>query len=427
MYNEIKEEVKEVKVPKRVFIVPYRNRVQHKFFFSKYMSFILEDSDDYEIYFSHQCDARTFNRGGVKDIGFLAVRNKYPQHYKDITFIFNDVDTIPFNKIFDYQTSHGIVKHYYGYKYALGGIIVMKGADFEKINGFPCFWGWGMEDNAMQKRCDKAGLKVDRSVFYNIGSPEILQLFDGISRIISKKDPWRGEYDNGIDGLRTITQLKYNIDEKSENPSDNIITVHNSRIFFINISTFLTHIPFGSEEYYNYDLREPKRKIINPDKIRETKKTVVSTNDWSNIPYYPTTKEKRENVAKYLMSMGKPIPETLIRQMEEDKRKELEEDSFNNFNVGSQEKGHEENETNETALYQQQNQQQQQQQQYQQQQQQQQYQQYQQQQQQFRHPNYNGQIPRPPPPNKYSAQYAAYVGAKPRAQASARIGLGGAF
>ena len=33
------------------------------------------------------------------------------------------------------------------------------------------------------------------------------------------------------------------------------------------------------------------------------------------------------------MSMGKPIPETLIRQMEEDKRKELEEDSFNNFNV----------------------------------------------------------------------------------------------
>ena len=49
--------------------------------------------------------------------------------------------------------------------------------------------------------------------------------------------------------------------------------------------------------------------------------------------------------------MGKPIPETLIRQMEEDKRKELEEDSFNNFSV---DKGDEENETNEKALYQQQ-------------------------------------------------------------------------
>ena len=92
----------EIKIPKRVFIVPYRNRVQHKFFFSKYMSFILEDKDDYEIYFSHQCDARTFNRGAIKNIGFIAIKNKYPEHYKDITFIFNDVDTIPFYKIFDY-------------------------------------------------------------------------------------------------------------------------------------------------------------------------------------------------------------------------------------------------------------------------------------------------------------------------------------
>ena len=35
--------------------------------------------------------------------------------------------------------------------------------------------------------------------------------------------------------------------------------------------------------------------------------------------------------------------------------------------------------------------------------------------------------PPPPPPHRYSPQYAAYVGAKPRAQASARIGLGGAY
>ena len=175
----------EIKIPKRIFIVPYRNRAQHKFFFSKYMSFILEDKDDYEIFFSHQCDARTFNRGAVKNIGFIAARNKYPEHYKDITFIFNDVDTIPFNKIFNYETNHGVVKHYYVFKYALGGIVVIKGSDFERTNGFPCFWGWGMEDNVLQKRCERMGIKIDRSVFYNIGSPEILQLFDGISRIIS--------------------------------------------------------------------------------------------------------------------------------------------------------------------------------------------------------------------------------------------------
>ena len=195
-------------IPKRIFIVPYRNRAQQKFFFCKYMSFILEDKDDYEIFFSHQCDAKTFNRGAMKNIGFITARNKYPEHYKDITFIFNDVDTIPFHKIFDYETTHGIVKHYYGFKYTLGGIVVIKGSDFEKTNGFPCFWGWGMEDNVLQKRCEQTGLKTDRSVFYNIGSPEILQLFDGISRIISKKDSWRGEFDNGIDGLKTIYNFK---------------------------------------------------------------------------------------------------------------------------------------------------------------------------------------------------------------------------
>ena len=146
----------------------------------------------------------------------------------------------------------------------------------------------------------------------------------------------------------------------------------------------MTRIPFGSEEYYNYDLREPKRKIINPDKIRETSKTVVSTNDWTNIPYYPTNREKRENVAKYLMSMGKQVPDTLIRQIEEDKKKEINDDSFNNFKSNSEP---------------------------------QQIQQIQQiQQQQIQ------QIP-----NKFSQQYASYIGVKPRAQASAKIRLGGVF
>ena len=372
------------KFPKRVFIVPYRNRVQHKFFFSKYMSFILEDCDDYEIYFSHQCDARTFNRGAAKNIGFLAIKEKYPENYKDITFIFNDVDTIPFNKIFDYQTTDGVVKHYYGYKYALGGIVVMKGHDFERINGFPCYWGWGMEDNVLQKRCSKAGLKIDRNVFYNIGSPEILQLFDGISRIISKKDPWRMDTDNGVDGVRTIHKLEYTIDTSSANPNDNIFTVHNSRIYFINISRFLSFVRFEGDQYYNYDLREPKRKIVNPDKMRETRQTVVTTDNWSTIPYYPTTLERKEGLVKQLIASGKPVPNGLLHEIDQLKQNEINTDVFNK------------NQSNENHVVRQNAGM-------------------------TRPPTHPQQYP-PPPPSQYE-----HIAQRPRAQASARIRLGGVF
>jgi hypothetical protein len=283
----------EKSIPKKVFIVPYRNRIQQKFFFTKYMSFILEEKDEYEIYFSHQCDARSFNRGATKNIGFLAIKNKYPEHYQNITFIFNDVDTIPFHKIFDYETNDGIVKHYYGYKYALGGIVVIKGSDFEKTNGYPNFWGWSMEDNCLQKRCEKNNLIIDRSIFFPIGSPEILQLFDGISRIISKKDPWRMKHDDGVDGLNTIHKLFYTIDEKSSNPLDNKYTVENSNIFVINITTFLTGTRFEHDQYYNYDLREPPRQVINPNMLSKTNQKVSTTDDWTNIPYYPTISERK--------------------------------------------------------------------------------------------------------------------------------------
>ena len=264
--------------------------------------------------------------------------------------------------------------------------MAIKGSDFEKINGYPCFWGWGLEDNVLQKRCDKFGIHIDRSIFYNIGSPEILQLFDGISRIISKKDPWRMEHDNGIDGLSTISKLQYTIDDKSHNPTDNIFTVHNNRIFIININTFLTYTRFEQDQYYTYDLREPRRKIINPDKIKETKQTVVTTDNWANIPYYPTTRERRENIAKYLISQNKQVPPSLLKQIEEDKLKEIQSDSFNKFD-NQQLQNIEDNDIQQN--------------------------------------NINIQQNNAPIPHRYSAEYARYIGQKSRAQASVKIKLGG--
>ena len=281
-------------IPKRIFIVPYRNRPEQKFFFCKYMEFLLEYMTDYEVYFSHQSDERSFNRGGTKNIGFLAMKAKYPDDYKNITFIFNDLDTIPFNRIFEYETTQGIVKHYYGFDHSLGGIVVMKGCDFELINGYPNFWSWGFEDACLQKRCLNAKLVIDRSNFYKIGSPEILQLFDGMDRIINKKDPHKLHTDTGHTGLRSIHKLEYTIEGASTNEKDNLYQGMPDNYGYINITSFLSETRFEDDEYYTYDLREPIAKITNPEAKRRTTNVNTTTEDWGNISYYPTLQDRKE-------------------------------------------------------------------------------------------------------------------------------------
>jgi hypothetical protein len=176
------------------------------------MKHVLEDipKTDYEIYFVEQKNTLPFNRGAMKNIGFLALRYKYPNDYKNITFVFNDVDTVPYSKnIIDYETTHSIVKHFYGFKFALGGIFSIKGEDFERTNGFPNFWAWGGEDNYMQKRVEYTGLYIDRSIFFNILDKNILQLCDGVKRLICRKEAATVVNMTTSDGLVTIRNLNY--------------------------------------------------------------------------------------------------------------------------------------------------------------------------------------------------------------------------
>lgn len=374
-------------VPKIVFIVPYRNRPQHKFFFSNYLSTIMKEIDiNYEIYFSHQCDIRAFNRGATKNIGFLAIKQKYPNDYKHITFVFNDIDTIPFAPIFNYETKPGIVKHFYGFNYALGGIVSLTGEDFEKTNGYPNFWGWGMEDNVLQKRCEKIGLQIDRTQFYPIGSPNILHLFDGVQRIINSKDPYRATNDDGIDGLKTIHKLQYTIDTESKNPMDNIHIINANNIFIINITTFMSGIKFEHDNYHKYDLREPPRKIIHPDKIR-TNKIDHITDDWSNIPFYPTSEKKKEMITKYGEMAANEIIEYSYENSTDPTKEIMPPKLTNDITIQNKIKQYNEN---------------------------------------MRRINSNQRII-PPNVNKYSAEYAKLIAVKPRATASANIRLGGVY
>jgi len=134
------------------------------------------------------------------------MKELYPNDYKNITFVFNDVDIMPFTKnIINYNTTMGIIKHYYGFKNALGGIFSIKGGDFEKIKGFPNFWSWGGEDNEIYDRVVRSGLTVDRSNFYPLDNPNILQFYDGMTKALCRKElKATGIKDNNLTSLYNI-------------------------------------------------------------------------------------------------------------------------------------------------------------------------------------------------------------------------------
>ena len=245
---------KKAVAPKIVFIVPYRDREHHLKFFSVYMKHVLSDYDPstYEIYIIHQKDSRPFNRGGMKNIGFLAVKEKYPNEYQDITFVFNDVDTVPYDKgILQYETRAGIVKHFYGVKFALGGIFSIKGGDFERTNGFPNFWAWGGEDNYMQYRVLQCGLKIDRRGFFPLQHPNILQMVEGIMRTISRSEAEMVFYKTTNDGLYTLQNVVF---KEENNSNTNAIDFR-----FIHVSHFDCMYSDASNTYEEQNIHEEKR------------------------------------------------------------------------------------------------------------------------------------------------------------------------
>jgi hypothetical protein len=239
----VPEVVSEVVVPEFVFILPYRDREEDKARYLSAMEVALANvsKDKYEMWFSHQMDVRPFNRGAMKNLGFLAIKEKYPNDYRSITFVFNDVDTFPVNgRTFDYKTKRGVIKHFYGFAYALGGIFSITGEDFERINGFPNFWSWGYEDNLIQKRAIEARMLIDRSEFVKIeidGNNDVSQIRTTSIREISVNDYSRYVKKTG-EGISSISKYNYSFDPENK---------------MIHFTSFDTGIPSGSIK--KYDLR----------------------------------------------------------------------------------------------------------------------------------------------------------------------------
>lgn len=220
-------------IPKYVFIVPYRNRIEHKTFFDYYMrSKVLQhyDPNSYFILYVHQKDDRNFNRGAMKNIGFIYVKDTYPNDYENIILIFNDVDTVPYKEgLLDYDVSENVIKHFYGYKFSLGGIVCMLAKTFEKINGYPNYWSWGYEDNILQKRALSSKIDINRETFFDIHSYKILHFVDDFKKLVSHRNYVHNKSKKFIeeDGINKIDNLEYEY-----NVQDKMLDVTNFTAFY---------------------------------------------------------------------------------------------------------------------------------------------------------------------------------------------------
>ena len=188
----------------RIFIIPYRDRAGHMAFFRTYLPHVCDGP--YRLLFIHQRDARPFNRGAMKNIGFLVVKQLYPSDYQDITLVFNDVDIMPSVKgLFHYDADPGVVRHNYGYTSCLSASFAIKAGDFERTNGFPNIWAWGLEDFILQERALAARLTIDRSRFRPSGDKAVLQFFDGNTRDLSALNVAQTRAKYAQDGLGALS------------------------------------------------------------------------------------------------------------------------------------------------------------------------------------------------------------------------------
>lgn len=134
----------------------------------KFLSKLQKDGlvSDFHIYIMEQSeDERKFNRGKLLNIGFDLAKKSKRGH--DV-FIFHDVDLLPDSDLGPWyakfpKTPIHIARvwdRYSGNKKYFGGVVSFSSSDYKRINGFPnTFWGWGGEDDEMQKRCEKLGIK----------------------------------------------------------------------------------------------------------------------------------------------------------------------------------------------------------------------------------------------------------------------------
>jgi len=163
-------------LPRLSIVVPYRDRPQQLARFVPHLvTYFQRDKLDknipWRLTIVEQAAGKPFNRGLVKNIGFLL--SEAEADY----FCFHDVDYLPIwadYRPVDRPTRivwHGTellplfpgssdgIKH--DYATFFGGVVLFPKEQFRRINGYSNgYWGWGFEDNDAAERCRVEGLAL---------------------------------------------------------------------------------------------------------------------------------------------------------------------------------------------------------------------------------------------------------------------------
>jgi len=246
--------------PEKFFIVPYRDRSNQMEIFINHMTKLME-GENYQILFIHQKDNRHFNRGAMKNIGFLYVKEKYPHTYKNKILIFHDIDVLIAKKEnADFNTTENFVKHNFGFKptkivKALGGIVTIKASDFEKSRGFLNLWTWGLEDNSLHARCMKENINLDYSSFHELKCKEVIMFYQGKTRKVNNDYTFKNFQSklSGNHGFQTIKNLNYTFENIREHA------------YFVNVNNFNTEgeYPNKTTDEVLMTFKDPKIKEFN--------------------------------------------------------------------------------------------------------------------------------------------------------------------
>mmetsp|Transcript_2970 Transcript_2970/g.4370 ORF Transcript_2970/g.4370 Transcript_2970/m.4370 type:complete len:360 (+) Transcript_2970:40-1119(+) len=136
----------------------FLTKLKHKNLVSDYHIYIVEQSND----------GRKFNRGKLLNIGFDYARKNSLVKPKHDVFIFHDVDLLPDDNLAEWYAQFPQVPihvarvwdRYSNNPKYFGGVVSFSESDYKRINGYPnTFWGWGGEDDEMQKRLEKLRIK----------------------------------------------------------------------------------------------------------------------------------------------------------------------------------------------------------------------------------------------------------------------------